>query len=307
MWHDKITGNSNWTVSQWTPINTAKAVAKRTWLRSEENSLTVLCSSIADTGTSLLVGPKAEIASLNSKLGAIPIPGGEVSDVKTALLSPSICVILVYPRLQNRPKSPSNSFHDQRQWFLFGRSRIRSDCQSNEQDHLYLRLRGYRHSSPGRSPLDSRRCLHWTLVHRIRFRTQSRWFRQIHFTEERVEERQRKELISTRSTRLKQSEEDLDKLACFLKTTSLPLTHSSPAFDTLLLFFQSSSVEINHYSSQERKKSSGSGVEGARAPSIAVDQRGSFEKIRRLILFDRSMEIEESCVVFCLCVKCAYV
>lgn len=35
--------------------------------------------SIADTGTSLLVGPKAEIASLNSKLGAIPIPGGEVS------------------------------------------------------------------------------------------------------------------------------------------------------------------------------------------------------------------------------------
>lgn len=34
--------------------------------------------SIADTGTSLLVGPKAEIASLNAKLGAIPIPGGEV-------------------------------------------------------------------------------------------------------------------------------------------------------------------------------------------------------------------------------------
>jgi hypothetical protein len=34
--------------------------------------------SIADTGTSLLVGPKGEIASLNSKLGAFPIPGGEV-------------------------------------------------------------------------------------------------------------------------------------------------------------------------------------------------------------------------------------
>jgi len=39
--------------------------------------------SIADTGTSLLVGPKAEIASLNSKLGAIPIPGGEVRFKKT--------------------------------------------------------------------------------------------------------------------------------------------------------------------------------------------------------------------------------
>jgi cathepsin D len=35
------------------------------------------CQAIADTGTSLLVGPKDEIASLNSKLGAFPIPGGE--------------------------------------------------------------------------------------------------------------------------------------------------------------------------------------------------------------------------------------
>jgi hypothetical protein len=34
--------------------------------------------SIADSGTSLLVGPKEEIRSLNDKLGAFPIPGGEV-------------------------------------------------------------------------------------------------------------------------------------------------------------------------------------------------------------------------------------
>jgi len=42
----------------------------------------LIISSIADTGTSLLVGPKSEIASLNSKLGAIPIPGGEVRTEK---------------------------------------------------------------------------------------------------------------------------------------------------------------------------------------------------------------------------------
>lgn len=45
--------------------------------------------SIADTGTSLLVGPKAEIASLNAKLGALPIISGEVRKAKLRLL---LCV-----------------------------------------------------------------------------------------------------------------------------------------------------------------------------------------------------------------------
>ena len=40
--------------------------------------------SIADTGTSLLVGPTSEIANLNAKLGAIPIPGGEVRNKKSS-------------------------------------------------------------------------------------------------------------------------------------------------------------------------------------------------------------------------------
>ncbi|CAF1226511.1 unnamed protein product, partial [Didymodactylos carnosus] len=49
------------------------------------------CQAIADTGTSLLVGPSDEIASLNSKIGAIPIVGGEDSQ---ALIYPGPLWIL---------------------------------------------------------------------------------------------------------------------------------------------------------------------------------------------------------------------
>jgi len=65
-------------------INIVTVVVKRKKIifNSNQSFLNLIIFSIADTGTSLLVGPKSEIASLNSKLGAIPIPGGEVSTEK---------------------------------------------------------------------------------------------------------------------------------------------------------------------------------------------------------------------------------
>ncbi len=45
----------------------------------------VLFDSIADSGTSLIVGPTVEIANLNAKLGATPLPGGEVRTTKNLI------------------------------------------------------------------------------------------------------------------------------------------------------------------------------------------------------------------------------
>ena len=73
----KTIGNLNLMEFHLLHINIVKVVVKREKITFEIKlkknlSFFILLNSIADSGTSLLVGPSIEIANLNAKLGATP-------------------------------------------------------------------------------------------------------------------------------------------------------------------------------------------------------------------------------------------
>lgn len=130
------------------------------------------CEAIADTGTSLIAGPTAEITGINKAIGATPIMGGEyVVDCNLIPKLPRIDFVFNGDTfsLEGKDYILTVCIILALVYFISLNRTVLSDLPNGQNDMPFW-IHGHRHSATQRTAVDPGRRLHWQILHGVRFR-----------------------------------------------------------------------------------------------------------------------------------------